>query len=142
MTRKRNPFESVYYPKRGKPRRAAARRTRSEPGKMNKTEQAYSEVLNQRIEAGEVISWRYEPLTFRLAKRTTITPDFWVVMADGSIEIHEVKACNANGSYRIEDDAAVKIKCAAEEYREFRWLLCGLKPKRIGAGWRIEEVGT
>lgn len=107
---------------------------------MNETERAYSMVLNERIAIGEVISWRYEHMTFRLAKRTTITPDFWVVMADGSIEIHEVKACNANGSYRIEEDANVKIKCAAKEYEEFAWFLCGKLPKKAGDGWRIERV--
>ena len=41
--------------------------------------------------AGIVFSWRYEAVTLKLADKTTYTPDFLVVLVDGSIELHEVK---------------------------------------------------
>jgi hypothetical protein len=55
----------------------------------------YARWLNWLIRIGEVKSWTYETTTFRFdgIKRGTLTytPDFDVVLADGSIEYHEVK---------------------------------------------------
>lgn len=113
---------------------------RREVGEMNKTEAEYAELLSSKLLAGEIAGWRYESQTFRLAKRTTLTPDFIVSNLDGSLEVHEVKACKTNESFLIEDDAAVKIKVAASIYTEYTWYLCGKLPKSIGGGWRIEEV--
>jgi len=114
-------------------------RTRTLPGQMNKTEQAYTLVLSDRADLKEIIGWRFEAVKLRLADNTFYTPDFWVQMSDGTIEIHEVKACKATGAFLCEDDAKVKIKVAAELYHEFKFFLCGRLPKN--AGWRIEQVG-
>jgi len=86
-------------------------RPRHEPGKMNKTEIAYANVLELRKKAGAIKSWRFEPIKFRLADKTYYTPDFMVVLGD-HIEFHEVKGF-------WEDDARVKIKVVAELFPEF-----------------------
>ena len=79
---------------------------------MNKLEARYvREVLDIRKMAGEIVSWKYEAIKFRLAKATFYTPDFMVRFKD-HIEIHETKG-------HWEDDARVKIKIAAEMFREF-----------------------
>lgn len=107
---------------------------------MNKIEEAYSLLLNQRLAVGEVAAWRFEAITLRLADLTTYTPDFFVVMADGAIELHEVKACMANGKVISEDDAKVKIKVAAELYQEFTFRLAAYwRRKKL---WKYESYNT
>ncbi len=76
---------------------------------------------------------RREPLKFRLAGRTWYTPDF-VVFSDldcGVLgKVYEVKG-------HMEDDAAVKIKVAAELYPEFDFVLI-TRPRR--EGWQCRNV--
>ena len=115
-------------------------RTRKQPGTMNETEQAYSEVLNERQRTGAILEWTYEPLTFKLADNTRYTPDFVVQYPDGAMEVHEVKACKRTGGFLAEDDAMVKIKVAAEMYPWFRWFLCGKLPKCAGGDWKFREI--
>ena len=89
-------------------------RPRHEPGKMNKTESAYANLLELRKKDGEVKRWAFEPIKFRLADRTYYTPDFMVVKED-VIEFHEVKGF-------AEDDYRVKVKCVAELFPEFLFI--------------------
>lgn len=90
-----------------------------EEGKMNKTEAQYElSVLIPLKAAGIVAEWRFEGITLRLADKTTYTPDFLVVLVDGSIELHEVK-----GSWKAanQDDSRVKIKVAPVLFPWFRF---------------------
>jgi len=81
---------------------------------MNKLEARYArEVLDIRQMAKEIIGWKYEAVKLRLADRTWYTPDFMVVF-EYHIELHETKG-------HWEDDARVKIKVAAEMFREFQF---------------------
>jgi hypothetical protein len=98
-------------------------RVRHEPGQMNGAEAAYRDALDLRVLAGEVLDYRFEALKLRLADRTFWTPDFAVVAADGVLELHEVKG-------HMEDDAAVKLKVAAEQYPWFRVYLVRYKQAR------------
>ena len=98
-------------------------RKRQSPGTMNKTEAAYAARLALLQRAGEIQSFRFEPIKFRLADRTFYTPDFMVVTAD-EIQFHEIK-----GGY-VEDDAAVKFKMTAEMYPEFRFQMVFAEVKR------------
>ncbi|GGO89088.1 hypothetical protein GCM10011348_46020 [Marinobacterium nitratireducens] len=84
---------------------------------MNKTEARYqSEVLEPAVAAGTYRSARFEAVKLRLADRTFYTPDFQVVNDEtGEIELHEVKGY-------WEDDARVKIKVAAAQFPEFRFI--------------------
>jgi hypothetical protein len=91
-------------------------RTQHTPGRMNKREAKYAAELELRKKSGEMLWWAFEPIKLRLADRTFYTPDFSVMLADGTIEFHEVKGF-------MEDDAAVKFKVAAETYWMFRFVL-------------------
>lgn len=88
-------------------------------GRMNKTEARYADLLEAKRQAGEIASWRYEAVQLRLADRTTYTPDFWVVTADGTVQCHEVKG---SWSAPHQEDARVKLKMAAEVWRELQFV--------------------
>jgi len=103
--------------------------------RMNKTELAYSRILDLRKQAGEIRGYEYEGLTFRLAKRTRYTPDFAVFLLDGGIELHEVKGSPAI----FRDDARVKIKVAAQMY-PFKFIVIYPIPKKKGGGWKMVDV--
>lgn len=103
------------------------------PGTMNKLEAAYSEYLAARKRAGEIVDYRFEPLKFRLADNTTITPDFIVLVADGFIEAHDCK-----GSFFPEHNR-VKWKVAIDQYPWFTWVLVRQKLKRDGGGFTFER---
>jgi hypothetical protein len=101
-------------------------------GRMNKTEQAYEqEVLKPAMQSGQIIWYQFEGIKFRLADNTFYTPDFSVMNADGTMEIHEVKGF-------WQDDARVKIKVAADRY-PFRFIAVKRIAKKNGGGWYIEE---
>ena len=85
--------------------------------RMNATEYRYSRILEKMKLASRIISWQFEPLTFRLGHRCNYTPDFLVVTPQ-EIQIHEVK-----GGY-IREDGLIKWKLAAERHPEFRFYLC------------------
>lgn len=77
-------------------------------GRMNKTESAYSNVLQARKMAGEITWWAFEPINIRLAPNCYYRVDFLVMLASGQVECHEVK-----GGAGFKDDALVKIKVAS-----------------------------
>lgn len=106
--------------------RIARGRTRV-PGSMNKTEAAYAASLEARKVAGEVAWYAYEGLKFRLADKTFYTPDFAVMLGDGTLQAHEVKGF-------WEDDARVKIKVAASM---FPIQFIAISHKR--GQWSVEE---
>jgi hypothetical protein len=113
--------------------RAGGRTARRVPGEMNGTERSYFEtILKPRQLAGEIVRIDFEKHTFKLADDTRYTPDFWCLMADGTVEIHEVKGF-------MEDDALVKIKVAASMFPEFRFLSMSKRPKKDGGGWTERE---
>lgn len=93
----------------------------------SKLEAAYALHLEARKIARQVLKHRYEGIRLRLAKGAHYTPDFFVVLVDGSLELHEVK-----GFWR--EAARVRIKVAAELFPEFRFLAV----RRVKGEW-IEE---
>jgi len=103
---------------------------RRAPGTMNKLEASYAEHLEHRQWMREVVWFKYEGLTFKLAEGCRYTPDFCVMLASGAMECHECKGFFA-------DDAKVKIKTAAELF-PFRFVLVKKLAKKNGGGW--EEV--
>ena len=112
---------------------------RLKAGEMNKTESAYAEHLKAAQIAGEVDAWWFECVGLKVAAKCHYYPDFMVLLPDGRLEVHEVKARAANGSYRAEDDARVKLKVCAEK---FPFPLVVVWPKQGGfrAGWEREEL--
>ena len=103
---------------------------RLKTGVMNKTEAAYAATLDQRRTAGEVAWFKFEGIKLRLADNTFYTPDFFVMLADGALEVHEVKGY-------WQDDARAKIKIAADMY-PMRFFAIQAKSKKDGGGWRVE----
>lgn len=99
-------------------------------GAMNKTEQAYEAHLFMRKAAGEVLWYKFEGVKLRLADNTFYSPDFAVMLADGQIQMHEVKG------YWL-DDARVKIKVAADLY-PFGFIGVTAQAKKLGGGWVFE----
>ena len=100
-------------------------------GTMNKTEAAYAATLDARRYAGEVAWFKFEGVKLRLADNTFYTPDFAVMLADGALEMHEVKGF-------WQDDARAKIKIAADLY-PMRFVAIQARPKKDGGGWSVEE---
>lgn len=113
--------------------RARGRTVRREAGRMNKLEAAYDAHLFVRSVAGEVAWYAFDRIKLRLADRTYYEPDFLVVLADGTIQVHEVK-----GGF-WEDDARVKIKVAAEQFPVWGFMAVTALPKKLGGGWKFEE---
>lgn len=100
-------------------------------GQLNKTEEAYRQHLEARKFAGEIAWYRFEGIKLRLADKTFYTPDFAVMLPDGTMEMHEVKGF-------WQDDARVKTKVAADQY-PFRFIAVTARAKKAGGGWAIEE---
>lgn len=100
-------------------------------GVMNRTEAAYASDLERRKISGEVAWFKFEGVKLRLADNTFYSPDFFVMLADGQLEAHEIK-----GFWR--DDARAKIKIAADMY-PMRFIALKVKAKKDGGGWAIEE---
>lgn len=100
-------------------------------GTLNKTEQAYEALLKDWQRCGIVAWFKFEGVKLRLADNTFYTPDFAVMLANGQMEMHEVKGF-------WQDDARAKIKIAADLY-PFRFLAVRPKPKKDGGGWDKEE---
>lgn len=115
---------------------APPRHARHEAGVMNKTEAAYDQQLALRKHAGEIAWYAFEKVKLRLAKATFLTIDFMVLLADGSLECHEVKGRKGD-RYWVEEDAKIKLKVAAEMF-PFRFLVVW---PRKGGGWCSEVVG-
>lgn len=114
-------------------------------GDANKTEVRYGEHLEKRRLDGEVLWYKFEGLKMRLADGTFYTSDYAVMVADGSLEIHEVKAGRVDKlTGRVvmlsEDTSKVKIKIAAEMY-PFRFIWAIEVPKKIGGGFQFQIVG-
>lgn len=103
-------------------------RARHIPGTMNKLEQEYESHLKRHMMAGDIISYQFESIKLKLADKTYYTPDFMVVNADGTMELHEVKGF-------WEDDARVKIKVAAAKF----WMFQFIGVQKDKTVWRYEE---
>jgi hypothetical protein len=109
-------------------------RARHEPGRMNGLEKRYAAHLDLRKATGEILSWKFEPLKLKLAPSTFYSPDFMVVGLDGGISLEETKG-------HWEDDARVKIKCAAVMFPMFTFVgVQRIGGKRVtGGDWKFEE---
>lgn len=125
------------------PKKAKAR-GRKAPGKMNSTEEAYSQHLESRKMAGDILGWWFESITLRLGPDCRFNPDFLVQLSDGTLELHDTKArmkkkAKDGSTYfkpLVEDDARAKLSVTA-----------GIFPfsvftafKNPDATWTVEEI--
>ena len=106
---------------------------RLKQGEMNRTEAAYAAVLEQQKQTGEILWFKFEGVKLRLADNTFLSPDFFVMAANGELSAHEVKGF-------MMDDAHVKLKVAADTY-PFPFYVIRSKSKKDGGGWSIDQVG-
>jgi hypothetical protein len=123
---------------RRRPHRAAARAGKpfKRNGVKNGTEQEYENLhLRARQAAGEVAEWWYEGITLKLGAELRYTPDYLVLLANGELEVVEVK-----GSF-VRDDARAKLIAAAERY-PFRFYMAQKQAKKHGGGWIITEINA
>lgn len=125
-------YNAQHSPQAATKRTRIARGVVHVAGRMNKTEAAYASRLELQKKNGGVLWYRFEAVTFKLAHDTRYTPDFLVMMADGTLEAHEVKGF-------FEDDAKVKVKVAAEMF-PIRFMLVRAKSQKYGGGFELIEV--
>ena len=100
------------------------------PGVMNGIEREYAAHLESLRIAGKIEWYVFDAVKLRLAENTFYTPDFFVMLANGEIEVREVKGF-------WEDDARVKIKVAADKF-PFRFIGVTKRTKKSGGGWEME----
>lgn len=105
--------------------RAVVRPTTDENG-LNKTESAWHDIL---VAMGKYARIRVHAVTLKLADDTRYTPDFQTTDPAGEVIFWEVK-----GFFR--DDAKVKIKVAARDFTEFKFMLV----RKECPGWITQEV--
>jgi hypothetical protein len=85
---------------------------------MNANETKYERHLQARHFAGEVIWYAFEAVTLKLGPDCRYTVDFIVLLADGMLECHEVKAGKRDRqtgerTFWAEEDAKLKVRVAA-----------------------------
>lgn len=76
---------------------------------QNKTEARFDAMLADSLRRDEIRWFAFEPITLRLAGRTSYRPDFLIQRLDFTLAAVEVKGF-------MRDDAAVKIKVAAAQH--------------------------
>lgn len=84
---------------------------------MNKGEARYAGHLERRRLDGTIRAWRFHAFRLKIAPNTFSRPDFWVVAADGTIEIHEYK-----GPF-VREDSRLKTKAAAVIWPELQFVI-------------------
>lgn len=84
--------------------------TAARRGKQNKTEARYATWLKLRQCAGDVLGWQFEAVKLRLADGAWYTPDFWLDLPSGAIEVHEVKGG------LVREAAMVRFKVARDRF--------------------------
>lgn len=114
-------------------------RSRRKPGEMTRPEVAYEAHLQSRHRTGEVAWYGYERTKLKLADNTFFSPDFTLLLADGTIEHHEVKGRKnrkeGGDTFWCEEDAKLKIKVAAEQHP---YVFCIVWQNRDGSWGRQE----
>jgi hypothetical protein len=122
----------------------AVGRVRHASGVMNGLEKRYAAHLELRKTVGEILIYRFEPIKFRLAPSTYYSPDFVVMMPNGSFECHETKGTIKDKSTgrskpHYEDDSIIKVKMAADIFTEFTFRMTWFEK---GVGWKFRDFGS
>ncbi len=96
----------------------------------SKLERDFADHLNHLFMVGEIVRWTYEDTKLRLGTGSWYTPDFRLIMRDGSIVFYEVK-----GHQR--EAALVRIKVASDLYPEYTFI----QVKREQGVWIEQRFG-
>ncbi|RTL31249.1 MAG: hypothetical protein EKK55_00970 [Rhodocyclaceae bacterium] len=130
----RPPIERRPSPAPATPKRRAAPTTAPA---MNRAEAAYAAVLETRVRNGEIESYAFERVKFRIGHRCWYTPDFEVQRYDGRTEIHEVKVRWKNGEVGMREDARVKLHALAQLRPKTAVMLC---VREVNGSWNVERI--
>ncbi len=111
-------------------------------GEMTGAERGYRAHLEAQKLVGQVLRYDFEKITLKIGDDTRFTADFVVLLADYTLEFVDCKGSKKNKktggtTYWTEPDAAVKIKCAAEQFPYFRFVIVW----RDGDTWGRREIG-
>lgn len=100
-------------------------------GVMNPAETKYAAHLEELKTGGEILWYKFEGITFKLAKGCTYTPDFSVMLSSGELQMHEFKG-------HWIGDARAKIKIAAGMF-PIKFVAVKAEAKCRGGGFIYEE---
>ena len=105
---------------------------------QNKTEAAFDRHLADLRAAGRIRDYRWEPFKLRLAAKTYLDVDFVVLPAPATavLNVCPLVLIDVKGG-PVEDDAAVKMKVAADR---FAWLGTFWVVRKAGASWESTPV--
>src|ERR1035438_5792026 len=62
---------------------------------MNSTERRYAQYLDLQKAVGEILWYGFETVTIKLGPDCRFTPDFLVMLSDGSLSFHDTKGSKA-----------------------------------------------
>lgn len=107
---------------------------RHKPGVMNKLEKRYAAHLDQRLNAGKIVGWWFEPMRLKYGsdQKATYLPDFAILYPDGSLYFVDTKGF-------IDPKSVVKAKACADKYFMFRFWFAKPRTKKNGGGWEYTE---
>lgn len=111
---------------------------RRDPGEMTQCEKRYSEVLEIMRLDGKIQEWAFEPERLVLARKTSYTPDFRVVLITGEVVFVEVKP-HGYQKFANQDKGAAKLKIAAELHPYIFWRAVE-RLKSAGGGFEVETI--
>lgn len=86
------------------------------PRYRSQLEAHYAQYLTWREQAGEVTRWYYEPFSLNIAEGCRFTPDFLVILPDGTQRIDETKGY-------MREAARVRLRVAARLYPHWNFYL-------------------
>lgn len=101
-------------------------------GVMNRLEADFAGVLENQKRLELIVDFKFEPITLRLARGAKYTPDFAVWNYDGSLDFFETK-----GFWR--EAGRLRIKLAAEIYKQHNFIAVQKNRKKDGGGWEYEH---
>lgn len=123
-----------------------ARAPRHIPGQMNKTEQAFAELLALWTREGKVTGSAYESIRLKVNETCWYTPDFLVQLASGQAMLVEVKAWRYTKAddptpyLIIPEDSRVKMHAVCALYPFPILLMLGRPVKGGGYEWIADWV--
>lgn len=110
---------------------------------MTKPEKLWAWMCQDAKNKGLIQAFYFEQVTLYLSdpapgtKRVSYTPDFVVIMADGSVRVDEIK-----GGF-IREDSELKFKIAADRFPLFHWRMIQYKKRGRTTGFEtVRELGN
>lgn len=103
---------------------------------MNKTEQAFAELLKQWLHDGTILWWKFHIIKVRLADGAWYEPDFLVMRADRTLWIYETK-----GGFTT-DKGQLKIRACAEVFPVVGIIKATKRTKKAGGGFDLKDFSA